>query len=112
MLRLLVLLICLPLSAAVAAQQPLRIQQLQRCGDLLGDGPQRWCLRVQGLEQGKPAVRTTVYFTHGEMAHLLADYRAHHPIEGQSWNLRLSGPQASWWKRAKRFVDRCLVSRK
>ncbi|MFK9098421.1 S8/S53 family peptidase [Pseudomonas guariconensis] len=56
MLRLLVLLICLPLSAAVVAQQPLRIQQLQRCGDLLGDGPQRWCLRVQGLEQGKPAV--------------------------------------------------------
>jgi len=41
-------------------------------------------------EQGKPAVRTTVYFTHDEMAHLLADYRAHNPIEGQSWTLRLS----------------------
>ena len=64
-----------------------------------------------GREQGKPAVRTTVYFTHDEMAHLLADYRAHHPIEGQSWNLRLSGPQASWRQCAKRSVERCLRGR-
>jgi hypothetical protein len=61
-----------------------------------------------GNEQGKPAVRTTVYFTHDEMAHLLADYREHHPIDGQSWTLLLSGPQASWRQRLKRTFERCL----
>ena len=61
-----------------------------------------------GREQGKAAVRTTVYFTHDEMAHLLADYREHHPIEGQSWTLLLSGPRAPWRQRFKRAFERCL----
>lgn len=65
------------------------------------------CAR-RGGEQGKPAVRTTVYFTHEEMAHLLADYREHHPIDGQSWTLLLSGPQMAWRQRVKRMVERCL----
>jgi len=41
---------------------------------------------------GAPAVRTTVHFTHGEMAHLLADYRQNHPIEGTARQLRLQAP--------------------
>lgn len=61
-----------------------------------------------GRDQVKPAVRTTVYFTHEEMAHLLADYREHHPLDVQSWTLLLSGPRAPWRQRVKRVVERCL----
>lgn len=52
----LALLLCLFASIANATQEPLRIKQLQRCADLLSDAPQQWCLRAQGLGQGKPAV--------------------------------------------------------
>jgi hypothetical protein len=36
-----------------------------------------------GTRKGSPAVRTTVHFTHEEMAQILADYRQHHAIEGE-----------------------------
>ena len=72
-----------------------------------GNADEFFVLCEAGREEGKPAVRTTISFTHEEMAHLLADYRQHHPIEGQSWTLRLSGPPASWRQRAKRIVERC-----
>lgn len=49
-----------------------------------------------GGQQGKPAVRTTVYFTHDEMAHFLAGYRQHHPIEGTSHKLQLPAPADRW----------------
>jgi hypothetical protein len=41
---------------------------------------------------GAPAVRTIVHFTHEEMAHLLADYRQNHPIEGTARQFRLPAP--------------------
>ncbi len=63
-----------------------------------------------GRQDGKPAVRTTVYFTHDEMAHLLADYRQHHPIEGQIQPFLLYGPRADWRQRAKRLVT-CFLRR-
>lgn len=44
------------LAPALAAQEPLRIQQLQRCGVLLDAGPQQWCLQAQGLGAEAPAV--------------------------------------------------------
>ncbi|MCO7564426.1 S8/S53 family peptidase [Pseudomonas sp. S 311-6] len=50
------LLPCLFMAAALAAQDTLRIKYLQRCDDLLGTGPQLWCLRTQGLGPGTPAV--------------------------------------------------------
>ena len=49
-----------------------------------------------GREQGKPAVRTTVYFTHDEMARLLADYRQHHPIDGRAHQVQLPAPPDRW----------------
>ena len=73
-----------------------------------GNADEFFVLCEAGRQQGKPAVRTTVYFTHQEMAHLLADYRQHHPIEGQSWAFVLSGPQAPWRQRVKRVIDHCL----
>lgn len=73
-----------------------------------GNADEFFVLCEAGRHQGKPAVRTTVFFTHQEMAHLLADYRQHHPIEGQSWTFLLSHPQAAWCQRVKRVVDRCL----
>lgn len=73
-----------------------------------GNADEFFVLCEAGRRQGKPAVRTTVYFTHEEMAHLLADYRQHHPIEGQGSTFLLSGPQAAWRQRVKRVVDRCL----
>jgi hypothetical protein len=73
-----------------------------------GNAEEFFVLCEVGREKGKPAVRTTVYFTHEEMAHLLADYRQHHPIKGQSWTLALSGPQAPWHQRIKRVVEICL----
>ncbi|MBV4490775.1 S8 family peptidase [Pseudomonas oryzicola] len=45
-------------SSAVSAQpDTLRVKQLQRCGDLLGEGEQQWCLRAEGLGAGVPSVR-------------------------------------------------------
>ncbi|QJQ21551.1 S8/S53 family peptidase [Pseudomonas sp. SK] len=45
-------------SSAVSAQpDTLRIKQLQRCGDLLGEGAQHWCLRAEGLGAVVPTVR-------------------------------------------------------
>lgn len=73
-----------------------------------GSAQEFFVLCEAGREQGKPAVRTTVYFTHEEMANLMADYREHHPIEGESWTLRLSGPQAALRQRVKRVIERCL----
>ena len=45
------LLLTLPFTAA-AAEDPIRIQQLQRCGDLLETQKQTFCLRVKGLQAG------------------------------------------------------------
>ncbi|MEH6490561.1 S8/S53 family peptidase [Halopseudomonas sp.] len=44
------LLLALPLTAT--AQEPIRIQQLQRCGDLLETRKQTFCLQVHGLQTG------------------------------------------------------------
>ncbi|MEB6588049.1 MULTISPECIES: S8/S53 family peptidase [Pseudomonas] len=52
----LILLLCLCSLGAQAAADSLRIKQLQRCGDLLGDAEQQWCLRAEGLEAGLPTV--------------------------------------------------------
>lgn len=52
MKRYLGLLACLLLNTSQAAEDNLRIKQLQRCGDLLGEGAQRWCLRADGLGNG------------------------------------------------------------
>jgi hypothetical protein len=41
---------------AEAAADGLRIKQLQRCGDLLGEGGQQWCLRAEGLGADVPKV--------------------------------------------------------
>jgi hypothetical protein len=73
-----------------------------------GNADEFFVLCEAGREQGKPAVRTTVYFTHEEMAHLLADYREHHPIDGQSWTLLLSGPHVAWRQRVRSMVKRCF----
>ncbi|HKS12395.1 MAG TPA: S8/S53 family peptidase [Pseudomonas sp.] len=51
----LVLTICL-LMHSLAAAESLRIKDLQRCGDLLAQSPQSWCLRVEGLCQAMPTV--------------------------------------------------------
>ena len=50
------LLLLLLFAEATHAQLPLRIQQLQRCADLLAEAPQRWCLRAQGMSQETPQV--------------------------------------------------------
>ncbi|MBA1205206.1 S8/S53 family peptidase [Pseudomonas capeferrum] len=49
MKRYLGLLACLLLDTSLAADDNLRIKQLQRCDNLLGEGAQRWCLRAAGL---------------------------------------------------------------
>ncbi|WP_429505687.1 S8/S53 family peptidase [Pseudomonas sp. 2835] len=41
---------------ALAAEAPLRITQLQRCGDLLTGTNQQWCLQVSGLGEQRPTV--------------------------------------------------------
>ncbi|HDS1735982.1 S8/S53 family peptidase [Pseudomonas sp. BP8] len=56
MKHLLPVLLCL-LSPALAAQDSLRIKQLQRCTDLLGDSPQQhWCLRAEGMTGQTPTL--------------------------------------------------------
>lgn len=56
MKRVLILLLCLCSLCAEAAADSLRIKQLQRCGDLVGDGQQQWCLRAEGLGAQLPTV--------------------------------------------------------
>lgn len=41
-------------SPLVAAETPLRLERLERCGDLLASERQEWCLRVRGLGSGLP----------------------------------------------------------
>ncbi|MDM3887168.1 S8/S53 family peptidase [Pseudomonas sp. BCRC 81390] len=70
-------------SSAVSAQpDTLRIKQLQRCGDLLGEGAQHWCLRAEGLGAAVPTVR------------LGGSQLAEAAIERQGNTLRLTLPTA------------------
>lgn len=55
---LLILVANLPLPGlAAAAQTPLRLEGLKRCGDLLDARHQDWCLTVRGLGNDAPAIR-------------------------------------------------------
>ncbi|MEH6564803.1 MAG: S8/S53 family peptidase [Halopseudomonas sp.] len=45
--------VLLLLAGPIMAAEPLRIQQLQRCGDLLATSGQQFCLRVSGLQAGE-----------------------------------------------------------
>ena len=45
------------LSPLASAQEPLRIQSLQRCGDLLAGDQQEWCMQVRGLGAKLPRLR-------------------------------------------------------
>jgi hypothetical protein len=55
-------------------------------------------------KNGIPAVRTTVHFTHEEMARLLADYRQNQPIEVTPARLLLTAPRKGLAHRAWRRV--------
>ncbi|WWG78306.1 S8/S53 family peptidase [Pseudomonas poae] len=44
-------------STAAAAQEPLRLQNLQRCGDLLENRQQAWCLTARGLGDATPTLK-------------------------------------------------------
>ncbi|OQR36783.1 peptidase S8 and S53 subtilisin kexin sedolisin [Pseudomonas sp. Bc-h] len=46
----------LALSVMANAEDPLRVESLNRCGDLLESQRQEWCLKVRGLTAGVPAV--------------------------------------------------------
>lgn len=75
-----------------------------------GSADEFFVLCEAGRGHGKPAVRTTVHFTHEEMAQLLADYRQHHPIEGQTQRLLLHGSRAAWRQRVKQVLARFFRS--
>jgi hypothetical protein len=53
---------------------------------------------------GAIAARAVVRFSHEEMAHLLADYRQNHPIEGSCMQPLLPGPVPSRARRAWRTI--------
>ncbi|QXH79411.1 S8/S53 family peptidase [Pseudomonas salmasensis] len=44
-------------SSYVVAQEPLRLENLKRCGDLLENRQQHWCLTVRGLGAGTPQLK-------------------------------------------------------
>ena len=69
-----------------------------------GNADEFFILCEAGGQQGKPAVRTTVYFTHNEMANLLADYRRHYPIEGKTHQLQLPARANRWRIRQMRYL--------
>nr|WP_314483540.1 S8/S53 family peptidase [uncultured Pseudomonas sp.] len=48
---------CLWCAGLQAAADTLRIQQLQRCGDVLSTERPQWCLRVQGLDEQAPTLK-------------------------------------------------------
>lgn len=51
-----VLLSALSVAPLAGASEPLRLQALKRCGNLLDDQRQDWCLKVRGLATGSPQV--------------------------------------------------------
>ncbi|MEF9896862.1 MAG: S8/S53 family peptidase [Pseudomonas sp.] len=55
---LIVLMACVGLISPLtsAAQAPLRITQMQRCGNVLASDEQQWCLQVSGLGNQRPTV--------------------------------------------------------
>jgi hypothetical protein len=61
----------------------------------VGGNADEFFVMAEVEKNGMPAVRTTVHFTHEEMAHLLADYRQNQPIEGTAQRILLSGPGQS-----------------
>ncbi|WP_339516899.1 S8/S53 family peptidase [Pseudomonas sp. RL_15y_Pfl2_60] len=65
------------LALDAAAADPIRIQQLQRCGDLLETKKQTFCLRVKGLQAGARQVR------------LNGQALAEKQLSGEGENLRL-----------------------
>lgn len=46
----------LVVSSVAQAQEPLRIESLKRCGDLLDNQRQQWCLNVQGMTAQPPTL--------------------------------------------------------
>ncbi|EJL04488.1 MULTISPECIES: S8/S53 family peptidase [Pseudomonas] len=50
-------LFALAASAPAAAQEPLRLASLKRCGDLLQSQHQEWCLTVHGMGDGTPRLK-------------------------------------------------------
>lgn len=59
-----------------------------------------------GKGSAAPVVRTTVHFSHEEMAELFAEYRRHHTIEGSTRRVLLSGPAPKLTRRVWRAVAR------
>jgi hypothetical protein len=53
----LAMLLTLAASTAAMAQEPLRLENLKRCGDLLQSRQQDWCLSVRGLGETTPQVK-------------------------------------------------------
>lgn len=74
----------------------------------VGGNADEFFVMAEVEKNGMPAVRTTVHFTHEEMAHLLADYRQNQPIEGTPPHLLLSGPRQGRVRRAWRKVSAML----
>ncbi|MDO7896939.1 S8/S53 family peptidase [Pseudomonas citrulli] len=50
-------LLALATHPAIAAQEPLRLEGLKRCGDLLDSQHQEWCLAVRGLGEAVPTLQ-------------------------------------------------------
>jgi hypothetical protein len=50
-------LLSLAASTAAAVPEPLRLESLKRCGDLLQSQSQDWCLTVRGLGQTTPPLK-------------------------------------------------------
>jgi hypothetical protein len=73
----------------------------------VGGNPDGFFVLCEARSQdGHPAVRTTVHFTHEEMTHLLADYRESHPIEGVKQAFFLPGPRTGWRARVRHALSR------
>jgi hypothetical protein len=70
----------------------------------VGGNADEFFVEAEVEKNGTPAVRTTVHFTHEEMAHLLADYRQNNPIDVTPKRLLLRGHAISRACRAWRKV--------
>lgn len=53
----LVMLLSLSASTIATAQEPLRLESLKRCGDLLDSQHQEWCLTARGLGDATPQLK-------------------------------------------------------
>lgn len=73
-----------------------------------GDADEFYLVAEVGRSDDTPAARTTVKFSHDEMARMLAEYRSHYPLDSSTIPALIGGPRFSVLLRIRRRLSSWL----